>query len=173
MDAAAEREFGDYVVARFGALCRFAYLLCADWHRAEDAVQTALTKLYLRWDTLHDHGRIEPYLRRALVTSLIDEGRRGWFRKEAAHSQVPELAELGDPSGATADRLALLSALAQVPPRQRAVLVLRYWEDQSIEQVADLLNCSIGTVKSQTAHGLQRLRELLGDRFTSYVGEVR
>ena len=173
MDAAAEREFGDYVVARFGALCRFAFLLCGDWHRAEDAVQTALTKLYLRWDHLIDQGRIEPYLRRALVTSLIDEGRRGWFRKEAVHAQVPEVSEAGDSSVSTADRLALLAALAQVPPRQRAVLVLRYWEDQSIEQVADLLNCSTGTVKSQTAHGLQRLRELLGDRFTLSVGEVR
>ena len=173
MDAAGEREFGDYMVARFGALCRFAFLLCGDWHRAEDAVQTALTKLYLRWDSLHDRGRIEPYLRRALVTSLIDEGRRGWFRKEAVHSQVPEVAANSDPSSTTADRLALLAGLAQVPPRQRAVLVLRYWEDQSIEQVAELLNCSIGTVKSQTTHGLQRLRDVLGDRFSSYVREPR
>jgi len=166
VDADAEREFGDYVVARSAALCRFAYLLCGDWNRAEDAVQTALTKLYLRWDTLRDIGSIEPYVRRTVLTSIIDERRRGWFRREAPSSDRPEPGVDVDPATASSDRLAVLAALAQVPPRQRAVLVLRYWEDLSVEQVAELMNCATGTVKSQAAHGLERLRVLLGDRWT-------
>jgi RNA polymerase sigma-70 factor (sigma-E family) len=172
LDAAAEREFGDYVVARSGALCRFAYLLCGDWHRAEDAVQATLTKLYLRWDRLEETGRIDPYARRALVTSLIDDGRRSWFRRELVSAEPPEMAHAGDLADASADRLAVLAALAQVPPRQRAVLVLRYWEDQSIEQVAHMLDCSVGTVKSQAAHGLERLRHLLGPGLATRAEEV-
>ena len=161
MDAAAEREFGDYVVARSQALCRFAYLLCGDWHRAEDAVQAALAKVYLRWDKLIATGAVDAYVRRVVLTSIIDEGRRGWFRREAPTSGIPDRVTVPDPAAASTDRLAVLAALAQVPPRQRAVLVLRYWEDQSIEQVAQLLACSEGTVKSQAARGLDRLRALL------------
>jgi RNA polymerase sigma-70 factor (sigma-E family) len=163
LDDAAERDFGDYVVARSQALCRFAFLLCGDWHRAEDAVQAAFAKLYLRWDRLVATGAVDPYVRRVVLTSIIDEGRRGWFRREAPSPGPPDRAAIADPAGASTDRLAVLGALAHVPPRQRAVLVLRYWEDLSIGQVAQLLACSEGTVKSQAARGLDRLRTLLHD----------
>jgi RNA polymerase sigma-70 factor (sigma-E family) len=161
LDAAAEREFGDYVVARSQALCRFAFLLCGDWHRAEDAVQVAFAKVYVRWERLSATGAVDPYIRRVVLTSIIDERRRAWFRREAPMARLPDRATVADPADASTQRLAVLAALAQVPPRQRAVLVLRYWEDQSIEQVAQLLACSEGTVKSQAARGLERLRALL------------
>jgi RNA polymerase sigma-70 factor (sigma-E family) len=139
----------------------------ADRGRAEDAVQSAFTKLYLRWSRLDDIATVESYVRRIIVTSLIDEGRRGWFRRESVSAGLPEVAMADDLADVSAGRLAVLAALAQVPPRQRAVLVLRFWEDQSVEQVAILLGCAPGTVKSQTARGLQRLRELLGSTMTT------
>ena len=166
MEATAERQFGDFVAARSLALRRFAYLLCGDWHQAEDAVQNALTKLYLRWERLDNPLLAEPYLRRILVTTLIDESRRGWFRRETVWQQPPDEELAADPANASADRLAVLAALTQIPARQRAVLVLRFWEDQSVEQVAAILGCAPGTVKSQTAHGLAKLRGILGDHRT-------
>jgi RNA polymerase sigma-70 factor (sigma-E family) len=165
----AERDYGDFVVARSQALCRFAYLLCGDWHRAEDAVQTALTKLYVAWNRIRDRGAVEPYVRRIVVTAIIDEGRLARFRREAVSGRVPEAPAGTDLASAAGDRLTVLAALARIPPRQRAVLVLRYWEDQSVEQVADMLGCSQGTVKSQAARGLQTLRGLLDDEVTAQV----
>jgi RNA polymerase sigma-70 factor (sigma-E family) len=169
VDPEAERDYGDFVVARSQALCRMAYLLCGDWHRAEDAVQTALAKLYVSWQRIRDRGAVDGYVRRVVVTTLIDEGRLARFRREALPGRLPEPAHGADLAGTTGDRLAVLAALARVPPRQRAVLVLRYWEDQSVEQVAELLGCSPGTVKSQSARGLQTLRELLDDEVTAQV----
>ena len=169
MNPEAERDYGDFVVARSQALCRFAYLLCGDWHRAEDTVQTAFTKLYVAWGRIRDRGAVEPYVRRMVVTTLIDEGRLARFRREAVSGRVPESPAGTDLAAAAGDRLTVLAALARIPPRQRAVLVLRYWEDQSVEQVADLLGCSPGTVKSQAARGLQTLRGLLDDEVTAQV----
>ncbi len=162
-----EREFGDYVVARSRRLCEFAYLLCGDWHSAEDAVQNALTKLYLAWRRLRDRAAIEPYVRKIIVRVILDQRRLASFRRESSWAQPPERLSAGDLTDATPDRMAVLEALAKVPPRQRAVLVLRYWEDMSIEETAELLNCSAGTVKSQSARGLQTLRELLAHQFAA------
>lgn len=161
MDAAAETSFGDYVVARSLALCRFAYLLCGDWHRAEDAVQIALIKLYVRWDHLGDHAKVDAYVRRSVMTTVVDRRRRTWFRHEQTSRPRSDEEVAADLAAAAVDRLTILAALAQVAPRQRAALVLRYWEDLTVEQVAQLLDCSVGTVKSQTARGLRRLRRLL------------
>jgi RNA polymerase sigma-70 factor (sigma-E family) len=133
-------------------------------HGSEDTVQAAFAKLYLRWDKLTATGAVESYVRRVVLTSMIDDGRRGWFRREAPTPDLPDRADQADLARASTDRLAVLAALAQVPPRQRAVLVLRYWEDLSIEQVAQLLACTEGTVKSQAARGLDRLRALLDPR---------
>ena len=165
MDSDAEREYGDYVVARSAALCRFAYLLCGDWHRAEDAVQTAFTKLYLAWPRLQAREAIDPYVRRILTRVIVDEGRLARYRREAVSRQVPEVPDraVPDVGAATGDRLAVLAALAKMAPRQRAVLVLRYWEDLSVDQAAEVLGCAAGTVKSQAARGLQTLRVLLSD----------
>jgi len=162
-----EREFGDFVVARSRRLCEFAYLLCGDWHAAEDAVQASLTKLFLAWRRLRDREAVEPYVRKIIVRTIIDHRRLAFFRRESSWSEPPESRVVVDATNATPDRLAVLEALARVPPRQRAVLVLRYWEDLSIDEAAEVLGCSTGTVKSQAARGLQTLRELLAHQFAA------
>jgi RNA polymerase sigma-70 factor (sigma-E family) len=151
------------VAARSRRLCEFAYLLCGDWHSAQDAVQTALIKLYLAWGRVHTRDAVDPYVRRIIVRAVIDEKRRARSKREQSWAEVPDGPAAPDAAASTSDRLAVLAALAKVPPRQRAVLVLRYWEDQSVEAVADALGCSTGTVKSQAARGLQTLRALLAD----------
>ena len=153
-----DRAFAEYFAARSGAMRGTAYLLCGDWHRAEDLVQTTFTKLYVHWHRVARHEALDPYVRKVLIRAFIDEGRRLRRRRESALDASAERPAAPVPSE---DRLMLLAALGRVPPRQRAVLVLRYWEDLPVEEVATLLNCSAGTVKSQAARGLDTLRTLL------------
>ncbi|GIG65528.1 SigE family RNA polymerase sigma factor [Phytomonospora endophytica] len=159
MRAEEEAEFRRYVAARSDRLRRFGYLCCGDWQRAEDAVQTSLIKLYAAWTRI-SHNACDAYVRRIVANTLISEHRRGWFRRERVSERPPER-QIPDQSEATADTLAVMSALARLPPRQRAVVVLRYWEDLPIEQVAEIMRCSTGTVKSQGTRGLRTLRALL------------
>jgi RNA polymerase sigma-70 factor (sigma-E family) len=156
-----EQEFGDYVVARSRRLCEFAYLLCGDWHAAEDAVQTSLAKLFVAWRRLRERESIDAYVRRIIGRVIIDQRRLLRNQRESSWAEPPDTNPVGDLAEAMPDRLAVLSALAKVPPRQRAVLVLRFFEDQSVEETAEALRCTTGTVKSQTARGLQTLRTLL------------
>ena len=151
--------FVEYFTARSEAMRGTAYLLCGDWHRAEDLVQNAFTKLYLVWGRVSRHEVLDAYVRQVLVRLYLDERRRGWWRRERVTSRPP--VDRSTPPDAPANRLMVLQALAAVPPRQRAVLVLRYWEDLSIEETAALLHCSAGTVKSQAARGLDSMRTLL------------
>lgn len=151
-----EREFREYVEARRSGLLRTAYLMCGDWHRSEDAVQSSLIKLYAAWPKTKLETA-DAYTRRILTNTLIDDTRRGWFRRERSYSELPE--GIADGS-APEERLAAVSVLAKLPPRQRATLVLRFWEDLSVDETARILRCSTGTVKSQTARGLQTLRDL-------------
>jgi len=150
--------FAEYFAARSGAMRGTAYLLCGDWHRAEDLVQTAFTKLYTHWNKVARHESLDPYVRKVLIRTFIDDGRRGWWRRERPQ-EIPVEHEAA-PAPAD-DRLMLLQALAKVPARQRAVLVLRYWEDMSVEETAAALSCSTGTVKSQASRGLDTLRGLV------------
>ncbi|WP_406042403.1 SigE family RNA polymerase sigma factor [Micromonospora sp. NBC_00898] len=159
-----DAAFAEYFAARSDAMRGTAYLLCGDWHRAEDLVQTAFTKLYLVWNRISRHEVLDAYVRQILVRTFLDERRRGWWRRERVGG---EGAERPAPPDSPENRLVMLQALAAVPPRQRAVLVLRYWEDLSIEEAAALLECSAGTVKSQAARGLDTLRGLLS---TTYSG---
>ncbi|WP_405430072.1 SigE family RNA polymerase sigma factor [Micromonospora sp. NBC_00617] len=153
-----DKAFAEYFAARSGAMRGTAYLLCGDWHRAEDLVQTAFVKLYLVWHRVARHEVLDNYVRQILVRTFLDERRRGWWRRERVGG---DNAEHPAPPNAPENRLVLLRALASVAPRQRAVLVLRYWEDLSVEETAALLRCSPGTVKSQAARGLDTLRGLL------------
>ena len=154
-----DAAFAAYFAARSDAMRGTAYLLCGDWHRAEDLVQQTFTKIYLVWRRIQRHEAMDSYTRQTLIRTFLSERRRGWFRHESVASEATDRAA---PSADFADeRLVLLEALVKVPPRQRAVLVLRYWEDQSVEQTAELLDCSAGTVKSQAARGLATLRGLL------------
>ncbi|WP_447003536.1 SigE family RNA polymerase sigma factor [Saccharothrix isguenensis] len=161
-----DTAFAEYFAARSEAMRGTAYLLCGDWHRAEDLVQATFTKLYVAWRRINRHEALDAYTRQTLVRTFVSDLRRGWFRNERVSGTTADAAAVG--RGSTEDRLVLLAALARVPPRQRAVLVLRYWEDLSVEETARALGCSEGTVKSQAARGLQTLRGLI----TPQQGEV-
>jgi RNA polymerase sigma-70 factor (sigma-E family) len=158
MRANTDEEFTAYVAASAVRMRRVAYLLCGDWQRAEDELQGALVKLYLAWDRVRDRGALDAFVRTTLVRGMIDEHRRPW-KRERAVAAVPDR-PASQPLPAE-ERLAVRDALARVPPRQRAVLVLRFYEDCDVAETARLIGCSEGTVKSQTARGLARLRELL------------
>jgi RNA polymerase sigma-70 factor (sigma-E family) len=162
MRQADEDEFTAYVAASSARLRRTAFLICGDWQHAEDAVQNTMVKLYSSWAKVRDRESLDGFVRTTLIRGLIDEGRRPW-RRERPVEALPDRAEPGSGRSGSDDRVTMLSALAGVPPRQRAVLVLRFYEDCDVAEAARLLGCSEGNVKSQTARGLARLRDLLGD----------
>ncbi len=161
-------DFAEFVAARSGALLRTAYLLTGNRQDAEDLVQTALVKVVPRWGRLRDH---EPYVRRVMVNESISRWRRGRWR-ETPTAEVRDVAS-ADPD--LAGKLALRDALAQLAPRQRAVIVLRYFDDLTEAQTADALGIAVGTVKSQARDALVRLRTLVpdldGERLPSPTGE--
>ena len=165
-----DTEFADYFAKRSDAMRRTAYLLCGDWHRAEDLVQVMFSKLYVAWRRIARHEALDGYARQTLVRTFLSERRLGWFRKERATEELVETPVSGI---GPEDRLVLLEALRQVPPGQRAVLVLRYWEDMSVDETAKLLKCSTGTVKSQAARGLQTLRDLLAVQIPPHLDRKR
>ena len=152
-------EFTAYVAARARLLRRSAYLLCGDWHRAEDLTQSALTKVYLAWSRVRRADNVDAYVRQVLVRTYLDEQRRRWRSEQVTGETLDGLRP--DPAAASDQRLDLLRALATLPPRQRAAVVLRCWEDLPITEVARALDCSEGTVKSQTSRGLAALRGVL------------
>ena len=152
-DEDAYREFAAVQLQR---LQRPAYLLCGDWHRAEDLVQTTLVKMYGAWARLGVDVDRHAYARKVLVNAYISSRRRRWWQHEVTTSETPE------PAGADrtdlAEREAQRVLLMTLPPRQRAVIVLRFWEDFSVEQTAQALGIATGTVKSQSAEALKTLR---------------
>ncbi|MFT3871992.1 MAG: SigE family RNA polymerase sigma factor [Nocardioides sp.] len=157
----AEREdFEEYVAARYGALVRSAYLLVGNRADAEDLVQTALSRLVSAWPRIS--GDPERYVRTVLVRESVTRWRRRRWR-EVSTERLPEAAAPGQLDQAAADRVALHSALGQLSPRQRAVVFLRFYEDLTVAETAEVLRCSEGTVKSQTHDALARLRGLLPD----------
>jgi RNA polymerase sigma-70 factor (sigma-E family) len=165
MRARDEREFTQFVAARMPALRRSAYLLCGDPHGADDLVSTALAKLFRRWRQVSRLDYPDAYLRRMLMTTYLDERRRPW-RHEHPVESLPEPAPLVEDTDVV-DRVTLLRMLAQLPPRRRAVLVLRFLEDLSVEETAAALRCAPGTVKAHTSQGLADLRAMLGPQETA------
>jgi RNA polymerase sigma-70 factor (sigma-E family) len=159
MRAEDEADFVELVVARAPGMRRTAYVLCGDWHQAEDLVQTTFAKLYAGWPRIRAREAVNAYLNRTLARTFIDEGRRSWRRERPTAHPPDGLQPSGDSSD---DRMILLAALRHVPPRQRACVVLRFLEDYTVEATAEALGCSTGTVKSQTARGLATLRAALG-----------
>ncbi|WP_255696493.1 SigE family RNA polymerase sigma factor [Allobranchiibius sp. GilTou73] len=150
-------EFTAFVVAHRGGLMRAAVLLTVgDESAAEDLVQTTLTKLYVRWSAVGAMETPLGYARRTLTNAFIDQTRQGWMRRERTTDAELPLPPAPAPDLAT--RAAVLSALAQLPPRQRAVIVLRHWLDQDVETTARMLGCSAGTVKLQTSKALKTLK---------------
>ena len=154
----AGAEFAEFVGARQHALLRTAYLLTGDTATAEDVVQNALAKLYLAWDKVRDKGAVEAYARRTVVNEVNSLWRRAWKRHEVSvpdYTVVPETAA-PDVNGSTAAEV--WQWVRSLPPRQRAVVVLRYYEQLSEAEIADVLGVSAGTVKSQASRALDALR---------------
>jgi RNA polymerase sigma-70 factor (sigma-E family) len=154
-----DSEFTEYVQARLPWLRRVAYLLCQDWQSADDLVQSAITRLYTNWGKAREATSIDAYARTVLVRVFIAERRSAWSRR------VSLFAAQHDGPAPWYDhdaRMDVRAALAGLPPRQRATLVLRFYCDLPVEQTARELGCTPGTVKSQTAKGLAALRGALG-----------
>ncbi|MDT3397420.1 SigE family RNA polymerase sigma factor [Streptomyces sp. B1866] len=167
--ADAERAYTAYVSARLPVLRRVAHLLCRDPHRADDIVQTTLTRLYVHWRLACAAADLDAYVHAMLVRCFLNEQRLGWARVRLAGTpeEIPGL----PPAARGPDvetRTVVHTALSRVPPRQRAVLVLRFLCDLSVAEVAGILGCSEGNVKSQSARGLARLRTLLGGQLSPY-----
>ncbi|MFI6506540.1 SigE family RNA polymerase sigma factor [Streptosporangium sp. NPDC050855] len=154
-----EAAFDEFLAARSTALLRTAILVCgASPHDAEDLVQNALEKVYRHWSRIR-HDNPESYARRVVVNAAINVSRRRRVIQEITFARPPETA-VDAPDVDLRD--ALLAELRRLPARMRAVLVLRYWEDLSENETATLMGCSAGTVKSQAARGLARIRERMG-----------
>lgn len=153
-------SFEDFVAARSTALWRSAFLLTGDAQKAEDLLQTALVKTWRKWDTITRHQGAEAYVRRALVSTYTDWWRRRW-NGERPTGQLPDRPDRPDQpdvAARAATRHDVLTALADLPRGQRAVLVLRYFDDLTEQQTADALGVSVGTVKSQASRATSGLR---------------
>ncbi|HEX6870140.1 MAG TPA: SigE family RNA polymerase sigma factor [Micromonosporaceae bacterium] len=174
--------FDEFVLTRGPALARTAYLLTGDRHLAEELLQTALTRTAERWRQVAAGGQAEAYVRRAMVNQRTSWWRR---RRTAQAYQPPDpgrsggsgglvvygerLGPVADHAQRSADRITLAQALATLAPRQRAIIVLRFYEDYSVAETAEALGCTNGTVKSQTHDALRRLRALLPDLAVDHV----
>lgn len=156
-------DFAEFVAARSTALHRTAYLMAGDRGLAQDLLQEALTRTYVAWPRLRDPGAAEAYTRKAITTTAIT-----WYRRrswgERPTDTVPERSSSADHADDVSTRDLLWSALQALPPRQRAAIVLRFYEDLSEARTAEVMGCAPGTVKSQVSAGLRKLRDHLGER---------
>jgi len=152
-----QQEFDAFVRGRSPALLRSAYLLTGDQQLAEDLVQSALSRTHLAWRRLHQTSNAEAYTRRTMYHLQVS-----WWRRRAAERRVNRLSHEPDAQPDAADdvtrRLVVQEALATLTARQRAVIVLRFFEDRSVEETAAVMRCTEGTVKSQTSKALASLR---------------
>lgn len=163
----AEAEFVEFANAAAGRLHRFAYLLCHDWHLAQDLTQTALAKAYVAWNKIERTDSRDAYIRKVLIRAFLDHQRR----RSSSEISMSEPAVTASYSQAHELRLTLIEALAHLPAPQRAMVVLRYWEDQSIEGTARILGLSTHVVQRQTLRALESLRGLLqDDQLTLFSG---
>jgi len=154
-----EQDYVDFVTHHANALCRTAYLLCGDWKRAEDSTQEALIRLYRVWGRIQRKGSVGAYARKVVVSTTLDGLRRkssqevvggdGYFAGEA---------DTANPLGMLENRMVITQALAELPTRQRACVVLRYFDELSVDETEEALGCRPGTVKSQTLRALDKLR---------------
>lgn len=154
-----EAEFRSFAIAQRESLRRYAYLLCGDWYEADDIVQKALTKMFAAWRRV-EPGGAPAYVRKIVTNVYISHRRLGWVRRERSSAELP-VQRLERPQEAVDVRLEVIAALNRLPARQRATLVLRYWEQLSVDETATAMGCSTGTVKSQSAKGLRKLKDLL------------
>lgn len=158
-----DEDFVEFIRQRALWLRRTAYALCQDWDQADDLAQIAVTRLYAHWPRARSFGNLDGYLHRIVVNCFLDETRRPWWRRVISHDAAgldPVATRELDLDAA----LDLRAALAALPPRQRATIVLRYYCDLSVEQTAAEMSCSQGAVKSNTSRALSALRTRLDAR---------
>lgn len=169
MKRADEDEFRNYVVANMDRLRRGAYALCQEWHTADDLVAVAFGRLYRYWSRASEAANLDGYVWKTLVRTWLDERRRRWRRVEF----LEEPPDLPSEEGSDADeRMSLLGVLAALPPRRRAAVFLRFYFDLSVQETAEVLGCSTGTVKSLTARGLEAMRNRVVSLSTSDKGDL-
>jgi RNA polymerase sigma-70 factor (sigma-E family) len=161
--AARDEEFAAFAAAATPRLRRTAYLMCRDWHLAQDLAQLTLAKMYAAWPRIWRTANLEAYSRRVLMNAVFDH------RKRRSGTEVV-VADLPEPSGQPAQagpelHVTLMHALATLPVRDQAIVVLRHWEDHSVDTVAEILGVTASVVKMQSMRALGRLRELLGEDF--------
>lgn len=157
-----EESFARYVRGARPALRRNAFILVGDWFTADDLVQQTLMVLYRRWERLERHDVLSGYARTVMVRLFISERRAHRWTREVLHDSPPESEPAPEEAARVGDRLMLLGALATLTPKQRGLVYLRYWEDLSIEETAQIMNCSPATVRSSASRTLRILRERLG-----------
>ncbi|MER5858614.1 SigE family RNA polymerase sigma factor [Streptomyces sp. NPDC059688] len=163
--SARDEEFQSFVVGRWPRLVRTAFLLTGQQHAAEDLVQSTLEQVYVHWRKVGSADDPEAYVRRVMINAHARRHRRRlkeFLAPKDDSGMVREVADTGDRIAQADDRSALLEALAQLPARQREAVVLRYWEDLTETQTAEAMGCSVGTVKSNAAKGIAKLRAIPG-----------
>ncbi|GAB3594447.1 SigE family RNA polymerase sigma factor [Angustibacter peucedani] len=164
--------FERFVAERGPALLRLAWLLTADADAAQDLVQDALAKVLPRWDRITSHGEPEPYVRTVIRSTHVDTLRRRRV-VEIGTDLLPEQAVADDDLLAAEGRVTLADALGRLTARQRAVLVLRFYEDLTETATASVLGCSVSTVKSQTRHAISRLRVLAPELADTFAPDLQ
>lgn len=173
MNPESREAFKSYVSARSAALLRTAYMLTGDKADAEDLLQTALAKTYLAWESIRNRESVDAYVRRIMLNTRTSWWRRRRHVREFATDDVPETIVGHDEVDRIALRDAMWTALSDLPKRQRAMVVLRYYEDLSEAETAAALGVSVGTVKSTTARALAKLRDHAGLRDDAIIGAKR
>lgn len=167
MGRSHDEEFTAFAAASVADLRRTAYLMCGDWHRAEDAAQEALIRVYRAWSRVERREGLLAYARRTTVRILIDGSRRPWRRETPVEIDDRHADPVAGDDVGYVERDAMVRALSTLTPRRRACLVLRYYHQLSVRETAQALGCSEGTVKSQTSDALKALRPILTDSTTT------
>ncbi|WP_063795257.1 MULTISPECIES: SigE family RNA polymerase sigma factor [Streptomyces] len=162
LDDSYEESFARYVVGARPALRRNAFVLVGDWFAADDLVQQTLIAVYRHWERLDRHDALSAYTRTVMVRLFIDERRKHRWTRELLQDSLPEPAPAPEELTRVGDRMVLLKALSDLTARQRGLVYLRYWEDLSVEDVAQIMGCSSSTVRGSTSRALRILRERLG-----------
>jgi RNA polymerase sigma-70 factor (sigma-E family) len=157
-----DSEFVEFFAGAWPRLYRTALAITGDLGAAEDALQSAFAKAYASWSRVHRADQPEAYVRRMVVNEIIGARRYGWRRRERPHERIEPPDAVPSPERGIVERDAVWAAVQTLPVRQRAVIVLRYYEDLSEEQIAVVLGCSRGTVKSQASAALANLRRFTG-----------
>jgi RNA polymerase sigma-70 factor (sigma-E family) len=159
----ARRQFAEYFTVRYDVVRRTAYLLCGDWHWADDLAQIAFVRLAAAWHSVRDRQSLDAFVRTCLIRAYLSESRRVFKHRERSVAELPDPAGGEDTAETATRRLVFARALDLLPARQRATLICRYYQGLDITETAAAMGCSEGTVKSQTARGLTTLRRVLGD----------